>query len=266
MAIGIDPTVDFAFKKLLGSPEHPAVTLSFLNAVLGGDPIITSVEILNPFLDKDFEEDKLSILDVKATDDHGQRLKIEMQTTLPGGLAKRLTYYTASQYVGQMSEADRYVDLRPSIGICVLNGVLFPKMEALHLDFRLRERTQGIELTNALQVHLLELPKYVPPSDNTLITDPIEQWAFFFRQAMDLTPQELAARLSDQAFAEAAGVLEMIARSPRERELYEARLKMQRDEQARIDAAKDQSREEGRAEGLARKAGSLGASSCFRAC
>lgn len=33
MAIGIDPTVDYAFKLILGSPEHPAITLHFLNAV-----------------------------------------------------------------------------------------------------------------------------------------------------------------------------------------------------------------------------------------
>jgi hypothetical protein len=41
----------------------------------------------------------------------------------------------------------------------------------------------------------------------------------------------------------------MIARNPRERELYEARLKMQRDEQSRIEAARDQSHAEGRLEG-----------------
>ena len=82
-----------------------------------------------------------------------------------------------------------------------------------------------------------------------MITDPIEQWAFFFRQAMNLSPAELSDRLCDEPFAEAAGVLEMIARNPREQELYEARLKMQRDEQSRIEAAKDQSREEGREEG-----------------
>ncbi len=42
----------------------------------------------------------------------------------------------------------------------------------------------------------------------------------------------------------------MIARSPRERELYEARLKMQRDEQSRIAAAKDQGHAAGLEEGL----------------
>ncbi len=249
MAIGINPTVDFAFKKLLGSPDHPAITLHFLNAVLAGDPVIASVEILNPIIDKDFDEDKLSILDVRARDDHGQWLNIEMQTTLPGELPERLAYYVAQQYVMQMTEGDSYRQLTPSIGICVLDGMLYPRVPDLHIDFRLRGRDPEIELTNRLQIHLLELPKYAPPSDNELIIDPIEKWAFFFQQAVNLTPQQLTDRLGDDAFAEAAGVLEMIAKSPKDREIYEARLKLQRDEQSRIEAARDQSRAEGQAAG-----------------
>lgn len=35
MAIGIDPTVDYAFKVMLGNPRHPGITLHFLNAILG---------------------------------------------------------------------------------------------------------------------------------------------------------------------------------------------------------------------------------------
>ncbi|MEM9828892.1 MAG: PD-(D/E)XK nuclease family transposase [Planctomycetota bacterium] len=49
MAIGIDPKVDFAFKKLLASRDHPEITIHFLNAVLSGDPVVKSVEVLNPF-------------------------------------------------------------------------------------------------------------------------------------------------------------------------------------------------------------------------
>jgi predicted transposase/invertase (TIGR01784 family) len=127
--------------------------------------------------------------------------------------------------------------------------VLFPEASDLHLDFRLRTRPPTLELTSALQVHLLELPKYALPSDNDVITDPIQQWAYFFRQAAELTPQQLADRLGDEVFDEAAGVLEMIARSPRERELYEARLKMQRDEQSRIEAAEERGEARGRSEG-----------------
>ena len=39
MAIGINPTVDFAFKMLYGNPEHPGVTIHFLNSMLEGPKI-----------------------------------------------------------------------------------------------------------------------------------------------------------------------------------------------------------------------------------
>ena len=116
MAIGIVPTVDYAFKKLLGSPDHSAITLHFLNAVLAHDRVIQSVEFLNPFLEKEFEEDKLAILDVRAKDDQGRWLNIEMQTSVPGELPQRLAYYAANQYVGQMKEGDAYESLTPPLG------------------------------------------------------------------------------------------------------------------------------------------------------
>jgi predicted transposase/invertase (TIGR01784 family) len=124
---------------------------------------------------------------------------------------------------------------------------MFPQVPNLHLDFRMRSEDPPLKLGDSLQLHLLELPKYTAPSDNGSITDPIEQWAYFFQEAAHSTRHQLTDRLRDEAFAEAAGVLEMIAKSPEERELYEARLKLQRDEQSRIDAAE----ERGEARGVA---------------
>ena len=72
-------------------------------------------------------------------------------------------------------------------------------------------------LTDCLRIHLLELPKYVPPGDNRIIEDPTEQWLYFFRRAGKSTAEELIARLPDPVFAEAIGVLEMIAKNPEER-------------------------------------------------
>lgn len=88
MAIGIRPTVDYAFKLLFGSPEHSRVTLHFLNAILCHVPRITEITIQNPFLGKDNEDDKLSVLDIRATDEHGRQFNIEMQSTMPAGTAK----------------------------------------------------------------------------------------------------------------------------------------------------------------------------------
>ena len=256
MTIGIDPTVDFACKRLLGSPDHPTITLHFLNAVLGGTPEITAVQILNPIIDKSYEDDKVSILDVLATDDHGRLIDIQIQTTLPAGLSERLTYYAASQLVEQLSEGDSYRELRPSIGICILDAILFRKSAALHLDFQLRAAS-GELLTDCLQIRLLELPKYDPEGDNGEIADPIRQWIYFFRFAGNSSAEELRQRLPDPVFAEAIGVLEMIARNPEEKRFYESRLKMQRDEQARLEAAREQGVEQGEAIGRVRVLQSL---------
>jgi len=66
-----------------------------------------------------------------------------------------------------------------------------------------------------------------------------------------LTEREVSDQLLDAPFVEAAGVLNMIARTPKERELYDARLKQARDEEARLQGAIQKGREEGREEGEA---------------
>lgn len=78
---------------MFGSPDHTRVTIHFLHAVLKLPQPITWVEILNPIQGQDRAEDKLVVLDVLAADLAGRRFNIEMQTTLPTDLPKRLTYY-----------------------------------------------------------------------------------------------------------------------------------------------------------------------------
>lgn len=62
----LNPKIDFVFKKIFGSSDHPDILISFLNAVLKLKNPITSVEIKNSDLEKEYIEDKFSRLDVKA--------------------------------------------------------------------------------------------------------------------------------------------------------------------------------------------------------
>ena len=103
--------------------------------------------------------------------------------------------------------------------------------------FELRT-ANGLSLTDCFQVHVIELPKYVIPSDKDPITDPVEQWLYFFRDAANCTPEELARRLPHPLFEEAIGALERIAKTPEERQAYDGRLKDQRDEWVRTAQAK----------------------------
>jgi predicted transposase/invertase (TIGR01784 family) len=231
MAIGISPLVDFAFKLMLGSPDHSGITIHFLNSILVSQPRITQVKFQNPFLDKESDDDKLSVLDILATDEYGRQLNIEMQTSLPAGMTQRLTYYVSALYVGQLSEGQRYSRLRPAISICVLSQSMFSVPPALHLDFRLREASTNLALTDDLQIHLLVT------AENVYDATPAERWAYFLRNADKLTPAEIRRLFPDQEFSEAAGVLEMISKTPEQLMAYNARLKLQRDEAARMEQA-----------------------------
>lgn len=246
--IGIDPTVDFAFKLLLGSPEHSRVTIHFLNAILGNGPKITQVVFQNPFVEKKFDEDKLSILDIRAIDEHGRHLNIEMQTSLPVGLCQRLAYYDALLYVDQMREGRPYHELRPAIVICVLSVPLFPAQAHLHTDFRLRDQS-GIVLTDDLQVHTLELTKLEMTRDNLINATPIESWAYFLRHAPEMTVEEVRRLFPEPEFAEAAGVLEMISQTPEQLHEYAARMKLRLDDAARIQYARQEGHQEGEQKG-----------------
>ena len=68
-----------------------------------------------------------------------------------------------------------------------------------------------------------------------------------------LSPAEEACRVfPDEEFAEAAGVLQMISQSPEQLMLYNARLKFQRDAEARLQKAREDGIREGEARGEAR--------------
>ena len=82
MPIGIRPINDFAFKKIFGSPGNKLALISLLNAILGLSKPIVDVTIENPFNLQDFQDDKLSILDIKAVDQTGAIYDVEMQLSI----------------------------------------------------------------------------------------------------------------------------------------------------------------------------------------
>jgi predicted transposase/invertase (TIGR01784 family) len=252
MAIGINPLIDYAFKMLFGSDDRKTVTIHFLNAVLVGQPPVTDVTFPNTVHTKLSEDGKFFILDVLAEDTLGRKFNIEVQIALPAGMAERMVFYTAETYVRRLQQGQNYTDLRPSISICVLSGALIRQPAKLHLDFRLREETLPITLTDDLQIHFLQLNHLQVTAETLYHATPIERWCWFLRHVQELTTEQVGLLLPEQEFTEAARVLDMIAQTPEQLHEYNARLKAQRDEEARIIYAQQQGIEIGEARGEAR--------------
>ncbi|MCR4414817.1 MAG: Rpn family recombination-promoting nuclease/putative transposase [Thermoguttaceae bacterium] len=243
MKLGIDPKVDYAFKRVFGDPRNADILTHLLNSVLKLPEPIVTVEILNPFNDKDFADDKLTVLDVKAQDQAGRLWNVEMQLLLPKHFCARILYYWAGLYRQQLAEGDSYGKLRPAISICLLNQKLFEDVEDYHLAFGLYDVAHGICLTEHVRIHLLELPKF--NRELRELRDPLEKWIYFFRYAETMEADALPVPFRDPIYQRTVKELEMLTKDALERERYEARQKAIRDQMSLLEGALEQGLEQG---------------------
>jgi predicted transposase/invertase (TIGR01784 family) len=249
MALGIRPTVDFAFKRIFGSPENDRALVGLLNAILELREPITAVQILNPFNYQEFAEQKQIVLDVRARDQAGRWFNVEMQVTVFGELKERLVYYACSLYVDQLQAGDSYAELRPAISICLLTKVLFGDTPEPHHRFRLADQRHGRELEGTVEVHTVELPKYNVTEATVGGGSDLERWVFFLRYADRYEAGRLRQLLPGEAFAVAIDCLETIAARTEDRMMYEQREKARRDYEMIIESVRREALAEGREQG-----------------
>jgi predicted transposase/invertase (TIGR01784 family) len=246
MRPGIDPKVDYAFKRLFGREPNLPLLRHFLNAVLKLPPPaqIAELQLLNPFSVQDALDDKLSIVDVKARDLSGRLFHVEMQILPERAFCGRVLYYWAGLHQQQLHAGDAYHLLRPTISICLTDFVLFPEVADYCLVFELLNRANQLVFSPDLLLVALELPKFGRAADE--LADPLDVWMYFFRHAEELDSDTLPAALNTPEIHHALEELNVLSQNDQERERYLARVKMQRDQLSRLASA----REEGRLMGL----------------
>lgn len=248
MIPGIDPRVDYAFKKVFGTEANVPILADFLNAVLDPHPRIVELELLNPFNDKDTADDKLSILDIKARDALGQQHNVEMQMFGAEVHRHRILYYWACLHADQLNEGQKYTDLRATISIAIVNATLFPDVADYHLAFQLRSPAHPQLVFSSQQaIHLLELQKFTKAADD--LANPLEEWCYFLTHAAQMDTADLPKAFTTPAVHQAMEVLTMLSQNDVERERYRARLKWERDQTAFLDEAIEKGIAKGREEG-----------------
>lgn len=107
------PTNDFCFKELM---HNPKVRKGFIAGILGKDPKEIRDTILLPTETKrDYMDDKLSILDVRVMLVDGTQIDLEMQVEYFASWDKRILFYLAKMYTGQVQKGDGYEKLKKCI-------------------------------------------------------------------------------------------------------------------------------------------------------
>ncbi len=250
MPIGIDPKVDYAFKYVFGREQNADLLLDLLNAILDPPPDkrLAALTILNPFLPGDTAAGKLAVLDLIAEDSHGKRYNIEMQLYQHPYLKERFLYYWAKLHADQLYKGDEFELLRPTISILLLDKILFPELAGPHQKFQLWNQTHQSPFSDQLEIHLLELPKFLPGL--TELSNDLDGWLYFLQHVSELDLKAWPSELKAPSLQLAAKELEMLSLSKIERMRYEARLKGQRDYDTGIHCAKREGLEQGLAQGL----------------
>jgi predicted transposase/invertase (TIGR01784 family) len=247
--IGIRPTNDFAFKKTFGSPENKVALVSLLNAILTLPVPIVDVTIENPYNLQDFQNDKLSILDIRAVDQRGAIYDVEMQLSTHSGLVKRIVLYGCEVYAGQLKAGDDYAVLKPVYSICLLEGQLWDDSPKVHHAFRLEDRDSGRLLAETLEIHTLELGWYNLKESELETASMLDRWLYWLLHAHQYDAKKLGSLFPQPEFQKATDSIDRIAKKTEDKAMYDTREKAIRDQQWILNAARREGREEGREEG-----------------
>ena len=220
MKHSIDPRIDCVFKSLLGNESNRNLLVHFINATLASELIapITQVEILNPYNEKEHLDDKLSIVDVKAKDEHGRIYQIEIQLLFFSNLPARMLYTWADVYSQQLQSGDKYHELNPTYSIWLLGENAIKHDDQYIHRYKFRDEA-GIPLIEHGGIWLFELEKF----NAQVIDNEQARWLRFFKEGKQLNDLNLPDWMNTQEMKQAMNTLCQFSEKERNYFAYQAR-------------------------------------------
>lgn len=223
----LNPLNDYIFQKVMGEKGSEEQLLSFLKAVLSctGKDNIESIEISGAKTTRgELIDGKTIILDVKALLYDGTKVNIEVQLRNVGNMGKRSLFYWAKDFANSLKEGEDYDELPKIININIV-GYEFLETEEFHEDFQIRSRrTPQLVLTDALEIHFLDMVKFRRLKDKDIVNNPLHRWLTFFDKNSSLETVEKLIKM-DTAIQKAQKKIEYVSQDEESFRFYEAREK-----------------------------------------
>ncbi len=251
----ISPRVDIAFKKIFGVEENKDLLISLINSIVSEQDQVSEVTLLNPYNPKNFRNDKLSILDIKAKSIERKKFNIEIQISDEADYDKRALYYWAKLYTEALKIAEDYSTLSKAIGIHILNFTSIPEVKKYHNVFHIVEKDSGVLYFKDLELHTIELNKFTSNSNEKLedivakVKNSLDMWVAFLTRNDLLNFDNLPKELDNANLKKAITVLDVMNFTDAERDAYEDHLKWLRIEANTLKKYGEKAREEGKIEG-----------------
>jgi predicted transposase/invertase (TIGR01784 family) len=256
---------DYFFKRVFGHEDTKDILARFLTVVLSVPIEPDELSLVNTEMNPEYIADKASVLDiqVRRSASH-EKLNVEMQIADEGNIERRILHYWGRGYTEEIKEGDDYSSLPRMINITVVDFNVFEWRDEtkFHSVFRVLEADEGVLFSDALEIHMLELPKLKKRPMNDDWT-PIECWGLYLNnlegEAMDMIT------VKEPLIRRALTVEDVFVKNDEERRLYElrekGRLKFENavftaERRGRLEGIKE-GRQEGMLEGIRETARSM---------
>ena len=152
-------TNDFIFKKVFGKKGNESILKDLLEAILKIK--IKKIELQAEVeLERELIDDKTGILDIEATIDDNTTIDIEMQMKNQYNMKERSLFYWAGLYYTGLKKNEEYKENKRVITINIVNFDMF-KEGPYHEKIELRREYKNILLTNKLEIHFIQLSKFL---------------------------------------------------------------------------------------------------------
>ena len=244
----LKPKIDVVFHSLFREGNE-GITKALISSVI-------KEKINDIKLDNDrhvfgkYPEEKLGILDLKATLGDGRICDVEIQLVDNQDTEARFLYYWSRIYSSQLHKGNIYQDLNKVIGIIIIDFPLekTKALENICTEWKITEVTTGLNLvlTDMFQIYIIEISK----AKKTLEREPnneLAQWVLF----LDNPNQEevFKAMETNKELKEAMQNLDEISQQEELRRVAELREKAIMDEKNAITHALEDGKREGLKEG-----------------
>ena len=242
-------TVDFVFKSVFGKNED--LLLGLLNSFpqFQENRRIVWLKVLNPEIPKEISSEKFSILDIRAQNEKGESILIEMQAFPQSSFSKRALYYWAKIYSRSLGRSQNYNRLKKVYSISFLNFILWKDQPEYIHDFEILEKTRNFSLTEDLEISIVELPKFI--KDINSLKSELDVWIYLLKEAGNIKEEFMKTlEKKNEKVKKAISELKTLSLSDKNRELYEARRKAELDYFSGMTEAFEKGIEKGKTEGI----------------
>lgn len=167
---------DIVFRLFFADERNEEFLTDFLKSVLRlPEEDYNEIEIIDPHLLREFDGDKLGIIDVKIRTKSRKIVHIEIQLSVTQELTNRIVFYDSKMITEQISSGNDFSVINKVISIVIMDENLITNSPKYHHRFVFYDADNAVELTDIVEIHTLELRKLPADADGTALYD----WARF---------------------------------------------------------------------------------------